>query len=84
MRLRLSDAASFEFLAEQYRAQAEMCRQMAMVTVSPFKEGWQEFAAEWRKLAEETESKAALERAQQQCRNDEKAARGQTSARSTP
>jgi hypothetical protein len=35
---------------------------MALATVNPFKEGWLEFAAEWTKLAEETEVKAGLER----------------------
>jgi len=39
-----------------------MCRQMASVTVNPYKEGWLEYAEEWRKLAEETEAKAELER----------------------
>jgi hypothetical protein len=62
MRLCLSDAASFAVLAEHYRSQAQMCRQMALVPVKPFKEGWLEFAAEWTKLAEETEAKAELER----------------------
>jgi hypothetical protein len=61
MRLRLSDAASFAFLAEQYRTHAVMCRQMASMTVGPIKEGWLEFADEWTKLAQETEVKAALE-----------------------
>jgi len=61
MRLRLSDAATFTFLAEQYRTHAVMCRQMALVTVGPIKEGWLEFADEWAKLAQETEVKAALE-----------------------
>jgi len=61
MRLRLSDAASFAFLAEHCRAQAEMCRQMAGMTVSPLKDGWLEFAAEWTKLAEESEAKAVRE-----------------------
>jgi hypothetical protein len=32
------------------------------MTVRPFKEGWLELAAEWTKLARETEAKAALER----------------------
>jgi hypothetical protein len=62
MRLRLSDAAPFALLAEHYRTQAEVCHQMARITVSPLKDGWLEFAAEWTKLAEETEAKAALER----------------------
>ena len=44
LRLCLSDPASFAFLAEQYRAQAVMCRQMALATVNPFKEGCLEFA----------------------------------------
>ena len=62
LRLCLSDAASFAALTELYRSQAQMCRQMASVTVNPYKEGWLEFAEEWRKLAEETEAKAELER----------------------
>ena len=62
MRLRLSDAATFTVLAEHYRAQAETCHQMARMTVSPFEECWLELAAEWTKLARETEAKAALER----------------------
>ena len=61
MRLRLSDAVSVAFLAEQYRTHAETCRQMASVTVGPIKEGWLEFADEWTKLAREIEAKAALE-----------------------
>jgi hypothetical protein len=32
------------------------------MTVSPFKDGWLEFAAEWAKLTRETGVKAALER----------------------
>jgi hypothetical protein len=35
---------------------------MARITVNPFKQGWLEFAAEWTKLAQETEAKAQLER----------------------
>ena len=58
MRLRLSDATTSAVLLEHYRAQAEMCHQMAQMTVSPFKEGWLEFAAEWTKLAREQEEKA--------------------------
>ena len=60
MRLRLSDATTSAVLAEHYRAQVEMCHQMARMTVSPFKEGWLEFAAEWTKLAREKEEKAKL------------------------
>ena len=62
MRLRLTDAASFAVLAEHYTSQAQVCRQMALMTVSPFKEVWLDLAAEWTKLARETEAKAALER----------------------
>jgi hypothetical protein len=62
MRLRLSDAATFAVLAEHYRTQAEVCRQTALMTVSPFKEGWLELAAEWAKLAVEAGAKAELER----------------------
>jgi hypothetical protein len=60
MRVRLSDAASSAVLAEHYSTQAEMCRQMARITVSPFKEGWLEFAEEWTRLAWEQETKAKL------------------------
>ena len=66
MRLRLSDVAAFSVLAEHYRLQAETCRQMAGMTVSPYKEGWLEFAAEWTKLAEETEAKAKRRTRQEQ------------------
>jgi hypothetical protein len=55
MRLRLGDAASSHVLAEHFRAQADN-HQMARVTVSPFKEGWLELAAEWTKLAQEAEA----------------------------
>jgi hypothetical protein len=61
MRLRLSDAATSVVLAEHFRSQADLCRQTARVTVSPFKDGWLELAAEWTKLAQETEAKAVLE-----------------------
>jgi hypothetical protein len=43
LRLCLSNAASFAALAEHYRSQAQMCRQMALATINPFKEGWLEF-----------------------------------------
>jgi len=45
MRLRLSDVAPSAVLAE-HRVQEELCRQMARMTVSPFKEGWLQLAAE--------------------------------------
>ena len=61
MRLRLSDVAAFTFLAEHYHTQAEVCLQMARVTVSPVKDGWLELAVEWTKLARETQARAALE-----------------------
>ena len=48
-------------LVEHYRAQAEMCHQMARMTVSPFKEGWLEFAAEWTKLARENAKSSGSE-----------------------
>jgi hypothetical protein len=57
MKLRLSDAATFAVLAEHYRVQAETCHQMARLSVSPIKEGWLDLAAEWTKLAQETEAK---------------------------
>ena len=55
MRVRLSDAASSAVLAEHYRTQAEVCHQMARMTLSPVKEVWLELAAEWTKLARERE-----------------------------
>jgi len=58
MKLRLSDSASFAALAEHFGLQAEMCRQMALTAARPFKESWLELAAEWTKLAEETEAKS--------------------------
>jgi len=61
MRLRLSDATTSAVLLEHYRAQAEMCHQMARMTVSPFKEGWLEFAAEWTKLARENAKSSGSE-----------------------
>jgi hypothetical protein len=61
MRLRLSDVAAVAFLADNYHTQAEMCLQMARVTASPVKDGWLELAAEWTKLARETDARAALE-----------------------
>ena len=57
MRLRLSDAVNPAVLVEHFGAQAEMCHQMARMAVSPFKEGWLEFAAEWTRLAQEQEEK---------------------------
>ena len=62
MRLRLSDVAASAFLADNYHTQAEICLQMARVTLSPVKDGWLELAAEWTKLARETNARAALER----------------------
>jgi len=61
MRLRLSDAATFAFLAEHYNTQAEVCLQLARATVSPVKDSWLELAAEWTKLARDAEARAALE-----------------------
>jgi len=42
MRLRLSDAATFAFLAEHYNTQAEVCLQLARATISPVKDSWLE------------------------------------------
>jgi hypothetical protein len=61
MRVRFTDTASFAVLVEHYSLQAQLCRQMARITVSPFKEGWLELAAEWTKLAPETQARAALD-----------------------
>lgn len=63
MRLRLSDAATSAVLAEYYRTQAQVCHQMAQMTVSPFKEGWLELAEEWAKLAQEAREAEAIRRA---------------------
>ena len=57
MKLRSGDVAPSAVLAEHYRLQAELCHQMARMTMSPFKEGWVELAAEWKKLMRETEAK---------------------------
>jgi len=57
MKFRLSDAASFEFLVEHYRTQAEACHHMARMTLSPYKEVWLQLAEEWTKLVRETEVK---------------------------
>jgi len=38
-----------------------VCHLMARMTVSPVKDGWLELAAEWTKLARETDARAALE-----------------------
>jgi hypothetical protein len=62
MRVQLSDATTSAVLVEHFNAQAEICQQMARMTVSPFKKGWMEFADEWVNLAREQEAKAALER----------------------
>jgi hypothetical protein len=55
---RLSEPVSLAFLAEVYRTQAVMCRQMTLMTVSPFKEGWLALATASTKLAEEAEATA--------------------------
>ena len=60
MRVRLSDAATSAVLAEHYRMQAEVCHQVARITVSPVKEVWLELAAEWTKLAREREEDVKL------------------------
>jgi hypothetical protein len=57
MKLRSCDGAPSAVLAEHCRVQAELCRQMTRMTMSRFKEGWLELAAEWKKLVRETESK---------------------------
>jgi hypothetical protein len=51
----ISRLGSSAVLAEHYRMQAEVCHQMARITVSPVKEVWLELAAEWTKLARERE-----------------------------
>jgi hypothetical protein len=55
MRVRLSDAATSAVLAEHYRMQAQVCHQMARMTLCPVKEVWLDLAAEWTKLARERE-----------------------------
>ena len=56
--LRFSEPASLAFLAEVYRAQAVTCRQMTLMTVGPFKEGWLALATASSKLAEDAEANA--------------------------
>ena len=58
MRVRLSDAATFVLWAEHYHWQAEVCHQIAWMTVSPFKEVWLDLAEEWTKLAWEAREEA--------------------------
>jgi hypothetical protein len=58
MRLRLSDAATSAVLAEHHRTQAMACQQMALITLSPFRDIWLELAAGWKKLAQEQEAEA--------------------------
>jgi hypothetical protein len=63
MRLRLSDAATAAVLAEHYRTQAAACQQMALMSVSPFKEVWLELAAggqSWSARRSRGSGKAAL------------------------
>jgi hypothetical protein len=62
MRLRLSDAATSAVLVEHYSAQAQVCHQMARMSVSPFKEVWLELANEWTKLERETREAEAKQR----------------------
>ncbi len=57
MKLRSGDVAPSAVLAEHYRLQAELCHQMARMTMSPFREGWVELAAEWKKLVREKSRK---------------------------
>ena len=50
------DAASFEILAENYRSEAEVCRQMADRTSGSQKKEWLRLSAEWIKLAKEADA----------------------------
>jgi hypothetical protein len=58
MRLRLSDAASSAVLAEHHGMQAMACQQMALITLSPFRDVWLDLAAKWTKLAQEQRTEA--------------------------
>ena len=62
MRIRLSDAATSAVLAEHFRTPAAACHQMALMSVSPFKEVWLELAAGWRKLEREAREAEAKQR----------------------
>jgi len=51
-----TDAASFEILAENYRSEAEVCRQMADMTGGSQKKEWLRLSAEWIRLAKEADA----------------------------
>jgi hypothetical protein len=51
-----TDAACFGVLAENYRSEAEVCRQMSAVTGGSQKEEWLQLSAEWIRLAKEADA----------------------------
>jgi hypothetical protein len=51
-----TDAACFEILAENYRSEAEVCRQRAAATGGSEKEEWLQLSAEWTRLAKEADA----------------------------
>ena len=51
-----TDEPGFEVLAEGYRREAEVCRQMAAATGGSQKEEWLRLSAEWIKLAKEADA----------------------------
>jgi anaerobic glycerol-3-phosphate dehydrogenase len=51
-----TDAPSFKVLAENYRREAEVCRQMAAATGGSQKEEWLRLCAEWMRLAKEADA----------------------------
>jgi hypothetical protein len=51
-----TDAPGFEVLAEDYRREAEVCRQMAAATAGSQKKEWQGLSAEWVRLAKEADT----------------------------
>ncbi|MGY8677863.1 hypothetical protein Q2941_08585 [Bradyrhizobium sp. UFLA05-153] len=51
-----TDAPAFEVLAEYYRSEAEVCRQMAAATGGSQKEEWLQLSAEWIGLAKEADA----------------------------
>ena len=51
-----TDAPSFKVLAENYRREAAVCRQMAAATGGSQKEEWLRLCAEWMRLAKEADA----------------------------
>jgi hypothetical protein len=51
-----TDAPGFEVLAEDYRREAKVCRQMAAATDGSQKKEWLRLSAEWIRLAKEADA----------------------------